>query len=127
MSKIETLIEKYVALRDKKQELEQAHKARVAQYRQVMDKIEAVIQEAFNESGAESMKTNAGTAYRSVRTSARVDDPEIFRKFVESNRAWAMMDARANKSAVEAYMDEHEAPPPGVSVTRMHTINIRRS
>lgn len=127
MATISELVAGYIKLRDKKKLLESEHKARLAKLDDVMDQIEARLRQHFNETGAESVRTDEGTAYSSVRTSVRVADPEVFRSFVEANNAWAMLDARANKSAVEAYLEDRGELPPGLDVTRIQTVNIRRA
>lgn len=124
--KIEDMIGAYIKLRDKKQADEKAHKTRMAKLTALMREIEDRIQAHFNETGASSIRTSCGTAYSTVRLSARVDDQEAFRQFVESQGAWGILEARANKSAVAEYLDEHGEPPPGVSITRAHNININR-
>lgn len=123
---IDEMIAAYIKLRDKKQEAEKEHKARVAKLTGLMKTIEERIQAHFNETGASSIRTANGTAYSSTRTSARVDDPEIFRQFVESQHAWGILEARANKTAVAEYLEQHGEPPPGVSVVRSINVNINR-
>lgn len=123
---IEEMIGAYIKLRDKKQAADKVHKADMAKLTGLMQEIESRIQSHFNETGASSIRTTKGTAYSTVRLTARVDDQEVFRQFVESQAAWGILEARANKSAVAAYLEEHGEPPPGVSVTRSMNVNINR-
>ncbi len=125
--KIDELLAKYVQLRDKKQELDKAHKEKMAKFTDVMRKIECHLLDYFQDTGVDSVKTEAGTAYRTIRTTATVADRDIFLEFVRDNDAWAFLESRANKSAVEQYLDEHQELPPGVNVNRIATVNIRRS
>ena len=127
MADVAELVAGYVKLRDKKKAMDDAHKAKIASLVDVMDQIEARLRQHLNDTNAESIRTDAGTAYSSVKTSVRVVDSEVFRAFVEDHGAWAMLDARANKTAVDAYLDEHGELPPGLDVTRIRTVNIRRS
>lgn len=127
MATVAELVKSYVQLRDKRRELDEQHKQKLAKINGLMGQIEARLQQHFNETGAESVRTDEGTAFRTTRTSVRVADPEAFRAFVEANQAWAMLDARANKSAVEAYLDAQGELPPGLDVNRMYAVNIRRS
>ena len=71
---IETIVEKYVALRDKKAEIKKAYTAKVEAIDQAMDQLEAFIAAKLAELGVESMRTAAGTAYKTTRTSATVAD-----------------------------------------------------
>lgn len=125
--KLDALIAKYIKLRDGKSELEAAHKQEVQKFTKAMGKIEQMILAEFNETGQESAKTASGTAYRTVRTSAKVADRDTFLTFVKTNEAWNFIENRVNKTAVEEYMVEHEDLPPGIDISRAATINIRRS
>lgn len=121
------LIAKYVALRDKKAEIEKAQKEQLARFKTVMDKIEAMILDHFNETGVESARTPAGTAFKSIKSNVRVDDRDAFMAFVRDTEGWAFLESKANKSAVDEYLKVNEALPPGVSLSRVATVNIRRS
>lgn len=121
------LIAKYVALRDKKAEIEKAQKEQLARFKTVMDKIEALILDHFNETGVESARTPAGTAFKSIKSNVRVDDRDAFMAFVRDTEGWAFLESKANKSAVDEYLKVNEALPPGVSLSRVATVNIRRS
>jgi hypothetical protein len=125
--KLDELIQKYLKLRDAKSELEAKHKQETSRYTQAMAKIEKMLLAEFNETGQDSAKTGAGTAYKTIRTSAKVADRDAFFDFVRESESWAFLESRVNKTAVEEYLQEHEQLPPGVDVTRSATINIRRS
>jgi hypothetical protein len=124
---IEDLVRSYIQLRDKKLTAEKAHKKRLAKLVEVMDEIEHLLQAHFNDTGVDSVKTKFGTAFRTVHSSVRIDDPLVFRAFVENTRAWEMLDARANKTAVDSWLEEHGDLPPGVSINRVAAVNIRRA
>lgn len=127
MATIADLVGSYIKLRDRKKELDTAHKQRVTDLDNLMGQIEARLRQHFTETGAESVRTEEGTAYSSIKTSVRVVDSDVFRAFIETQQAWAMLDARANKTAVEAYLEEKGELPPGLDVSRIQTVNIRRS
>lgn len=124
---VEKLIADYVTLRDHKAALKKQADEKLAKYTHVMEKIEQKLLAHFNETGSESARTKAGTAYRSERMSVRVEDPAAFRQFIESQAAWDMLDARASKSGVETYIQEHDTLPPGVSVSRALVVRINRA
>jgi hypothetical protein len=124
---LDELIAKYIKIRDAKAEQEAAHKEHLKRYTNALNKIEQLLLKEFNETGQESAKTASGTAYRSTRTSAKVADRDTFLAFVRDNDGWDFLESRVNKTAVEAYIEEHDELPPGVDVSRAVTINIRRS
>lgn len=124
---IEGLVSNYIRLRDKKQAIEKDQKAVIAEYNTALKAIEERLMVVFNESNIDSTKTKAGTAYKTILSSVKVEDPALFRDFIEANNAWSILDARASKSAVEQWLEENGAPPPGVSINRIAKINVKRS
>lgn len=127
MKGLDRLVEAYRLLRDKKAELEAAHKARIAEINRRQELIENKILELFNAAGVESARTPHGTAYVSEVITARVVSRDAFFHFVQTHDAWEMLEARANKTAVKQFIDEHDgALPPGIDVATIRKINIRK-
>lgn len=125
--KIDELVDKYVRLRDKKDEMKLAYNEKVAVVDEALVKIEGVLLKHFQATGQESAKTPFGTAYTSTRTSATVADWDIYLQFVREHEMWEMLEKRANKTAVEQYRDAHEDLPPGVNWREELVVNIRRT
>lgn len=124
---IETIVEKYVALRDKKAEIKKAYTAKVEAIDQAMDQLEAFIAAKLAELGVESMRTTAGTAYKTTRTSATVADWPMVLDWVRQNEQWDALEKRVNKTYVEAYRTENDDLPPGVNWTEEAVVQIRRT
>lgn len=124
---MEELVAKYLKLREVKTRLSNDYKAKVAKVDDVMDKIEGAILAQFNELGVESARTSAGTAYRQVRTSTTVADWDAVLHFIQENELYNMLERRVNKTAVEEYVAENGALPPGVNLRQEVVINVRTS
>lgn len=122
---IEQLVARYVAIRDKKAQIAAERKETDDRINAAMRNIEAHILEQMNTLGTESMRTTAGTCYKSIKTSAIVDDRDSFIAFAVEHPEF--LESRANKTAVEAYLEESGELPPGVRVNRSVTVNVRRS
>lgn len=123
----EMLVDQYVKLRDKLKEADDAHKEKTAAAREYKAQLEARLLEKLNEAGGDSVKTKAGTVYRTTRRSATIADGDAFRKFVISNEAFDLVDWRANATAVGDFIDDQQVPPPGVNFTTAFTVGIRRA
>jgi len=123
----EALIEQYVRARDMKKAIMDEAKGKCGQIDEVMKLAEARLLELFEAEGVTSVRTEAGTAYRSTRTSATVADWELLLDHIKDEDAWALLEHRVNKKAVEEYKEEYNDFPPGVNIRSEHTINIRRS
>lgn len=124
--KINEIVEKYIDLRDRKAGIKKEYDEKVAKIDQVMEKMEAVILKHLEESGAESLRTESGTAYKSNRTSATVADWDAFLAHVQRNEAWELLEHRAAKKAVEEYKAANDDVPPGVNWRSEVVVNIRR-
>lgn len=123
---MEELVEKYIKLREVKTKLSNEYKQKVAKVDDIMDKIEAAILAQFNELGVESARTTAGTAYKQTRTSATVADWDAVLHFIQENDLYNMLEHRVSKNAVEEYVNENGALPPGVNWRQEVVINVRQ-
>jgi xanthine dehydrogenase molybdopterin-binding subunit B len=125
--KFDELVEKYIKLRERKAELKSQYEAKVGQVDTLMSQIEAVILTTFQQTGMDSVRTAAGTAYKSTRTSATIADWDSFLAFVKANGAFEMLERRCNKTAVEQFRAANDDLPPGVNFRAEVTIGVRRS
>lgn len=127
MSGMDAIIEKYIKLRDGKAQLVQKHKEKIQGIDSVLARIEAALLEEFREMGVQSVKTDAGTAYVQLRTSAGVADWDAVLAYIRENEEWGMLERRVNKSAVESFREEKNDLPPGVNWREEQVVNVRRS
>jgi hypothetical protein len=116
----------YVAVRDMKAKLEEAHKERVAQYNELLAKLEVKILQFLQEHNIDTVSSKAGTAYVRTVKSASIADGELFKGFVLNNEAFELVDWKANANAVSDYITENGAAPPGVNFSTMQKIGVRR-
>lgn len=125
---LDNIVEKYVALRDKKAELEAAHKKAKAEFDAALDRIEAYLLKHLNDNGAESIRTAAGTFYKSKQNSATVADWDQVRAWIEQDpeTRWPMLEKRVSKLFVEAHLEEHNDLPPGINWRSESVVNVRR-
>ena len=121
------MVEAYIKYRDKKAAMKAEYDKSVAKIDLVLERIEQKLLAYFNESGLESIRTGAGTAYRSVKTTASVADRDVFLEFVRDNDAWELLETRAAKKAVEDYRAANDDLPPGINWSAVATLNVRRS
>lgn len=125
--KMDELVAKYIELRDKKAEFKKEYEAKVADTDRLLGKIEAVFLQKFNAEGTDSIKTAAGTAFKSLRSSASVADRDAFFAYIKANDAYELLEARCNKTAVAQHKAANDELPPGVNWSEEVTVNIRRS
>lgn len=120
-------VARYLKLRELKEQMKERHRQELAKISEAEARLEAWFLENLNKLGAKHITTALGTVYRSERTSAAVDDWELCLTFIRDNDLWHMLERRVAKAAVEDYLSNHQHLPPGVSMRRELTINVRKS
>lgn len=126
--KLSEAVTLYIQLRDKKAQMKSEFEASVAPLNEKMEKLEAKLLDVFNKTGMDSVKTEHGTAYTAVRTTASVADREAFMEFVKANEEWSLIEVRAAKTAIEQFRDNNDNElPPGINIRSERVVNIRRS
>lgn len=118
----------YIKLRDQKAQMKAEFEAQVAPIQDKMDKLEGKLLEVFNQTGMDSVKTEFGTAYATVRTTASIADRDAFMEFVKAKEEWSLLEVRVSKTAVEQFRASNDDElPPGVNIREERVVNIRRS
>lgn len=126
MANVEEVVAAYIKLRDSKKTLASKQKEEMAPINAKLEKLEGWLHREMNRLHAENIRTDAGTAYKATRSSVKVQSWEDFLEFVQENDLWHMLDKRANKTAVQEFVESNEELPPGLSITMDETVNIRR-
>jgi hypothetical protein len=119
-------VQQYVKLRDKIKEIKEEQEKFLAPYKQALESLDAVLLNHLIAVGADSVKTESGTVYKTSQTSATLADKTAFWNYVSSNSAYELLDYKANKTAVKDYVEQHQAAPPGVNFSQAWTVGVRR-
>ena len=127
--KLDELVANYIKLRDKKSQLKKQYDEKVAKVDAVMDKMEAIILKTFQESGIDSARTDAGTAYISTRTSATVGSREELFQWIQEDfeERSIFLENRVSKVAVEQFKAANDDLPPGVNFRSELVVGVRRA
>ena len=121
-----TLIMYYVKTRDTLKNADDAHKEKTKDARDMLETLSNLIQAQMPD-GLDSVKTVHGTAYKTVKKSATIQDQAEFRRHVIGSEAWELVDWRANAPAVEQFIAANAGElPPGVKYSTFTTIGVRR-
>lgn len=119
-------IDHYVAIRDKLKELNDDHAKKIEPLVELQNKLTGLLQDFLTNTGSESVKTANGTCYASTRYTASLPDAGAFMKFVIDSGNFDLLDRRANSTAVRSYVEAQGALPPGVTLSAIRTIGVRR-
>lgn len=121
------LVRLYIKGRDKLLDLKKEVEEKAAPIKVAMSRIENELMQRMEESGEESKRTVAGTAFLTTQTSVTTADREAFLQYVIQNDAWEFADVRPMKSAITELLESGKELPPGVNTSRTKAINIRRA
>jgi hypothetical protein len=127
VSQLDLIVEKYVQLRDLKAEKKSAYQKEVDALDAAMERVEGHLLKTLQGMGVESIRTQFGTAYQQLRTSATVADFDAVLAFIREGEHWSMLEKRVSKPFVEAYKEEHNDLPPGINWREERVINVRRN
>lgn len=119
-------VEQYIQIRDALKRIDADHDAKRKPLVDLQQVLSGRIQVFLDENKLKNIKTKHGTAHTTTRYTASLADPDAFMRYVEENKAFHLMDRRANATAVKDYVKEHNVPPPGVNLNALTTVGVRR-
>lgn len=123
---MDVMIEQYRHLRDEKEALAKRHAAEMEPVLSAMKELEAKLLDALNRLGTNSVRTDKGTAFVKTFTSYSIEDPAVFRAWVEEQNRPDFYENRVSKGALENWVSEGNPLPPGIKVSSSVTVNVRK-
>ena len=124
---VDLRVEQFIQLRDKIKEMEKEHEEALAPYKDLKNKLGALLLQHLNASKVESMRTTNGTVYKTEKRSASIQDKELFWDWVVDRKAWDLIDKRANANAVYEWSQEKGEMPPGLNYSSFNDVGVRRA
>ena len=125
---LEKLIRVYIKMRDKKAELTQELEEKIANVETAMKTVKTGILDHMKEIGAESLRTDVGTVYRTVRTTYSTTDWESMHKFILEHGVPELLEKRIQQTNMKAYLEENpDLLPPGLNANMEYSVTVKRS
>lgn len=134
------LIERYIKLRNKAKELNDAHKEQLSKFQEVMVTIENSLMGELDQRKEVNIKCEHGTAFTQIETSVTVSEWADTLNYIQRNKAWELLEARVAKSALLSIhaeiakqlddklitMEEARAKiVPGVKISQIKVLRVR--
>jgi hypothetical protein len=126
-AKVEDRVAQYIRVRDAIKEANEKHEASIRPLVDLQNMLTGWLQTFMETAGADSIKTSNGTCYSTTRYTASLADPEVFMQFVKSNNQYDLLDRKANVTAVKDYVSTTGNLPPGVNLSAIKTVGVRRA
>lgn len=124
--KIDELVALYIQCRDWVTAENKKHDEKLAPKKMAMQQIEGCLQKFLDDTGQIRGAAKSGTFYTSTKYSAVIKDKTEFRRHVIGTENWDLLDLKCNVTAAKDFEKENGAPLPGVAITAIAKIGVRR-
>jgi hypothetical protein len=124
----DVLAETYIKIRDKRAELKEQFESQDNALKEQQDLLAAEMLEVCYETGADSIKTPAGTIIRKVDTRYWTTDWDSMYRFIEEHDAFPLLEKRLHQTNLKQFLEENpELLPAGLQADSKYTVVVRRS
>jgi hypothetical protein len=121
------LVKVYLKMKDKRSELKAKFTESDEAISTQMDMVKKALLQHCKDTGADSVRTEAGLFYRTTRQSYWTSDWESMGKFIVENNVPELLEKRIQQTNMKQFLEEHpELLPPGLNVDSEYTITVRR-
>lgn len=125
-AKMDAKVELYIKLRDYIKSANAEFKKSLEKKFMAMQQIEGEVQEFLDKTGQTSGRCKTGTFYTTTKYSATIKDKAEFVRHVVGTENWDLLDWKCNATAARDFEKETKAPLPGVAITAIAKVGIRR-
>lgn len=125
---LEQLTATYIKIRDARNDLKRNYERADEELESQLKTIESEMLEVCKAVDANSIKTNAGTIIRSVKSRYWTNDWDSMYDFIEKHRAYPLLEKRLHQTHMKQFLEENpDVQPAGLNVEREFTVVVRRS
>jgi hypothetical protein len=123
----EQLVTIYVKMRDARQELQKEFDDKDGKIKEQQEVITQALLELCKDTGAEGLRTSAGSVFRTIKTRYWTSDWKSMKQFILDNDAFELMEQRVHQTNMKAFLEEHpDQMPAGMNVDSKYSITVRR-
>jgi hypothetical protein len=124
---LDGLVMEYRNLRDTIRDREAEHEEELAKLREQLDAISAKLLAVCKETGADSIKTPAGTVSRRVRSRYWTTDWQAMYNFILQNDAPYLLEQRIHNGNLKEFLDNNpDKLPIGLQIDSKYVIQVRK-
>lgn len=125
---MDDLTKTYIRIRDKRAELKAEFDAQDKELQVKLDKVKQALLEYCKEHSVESVRTNHGLFYRTIKQRFWTSDWESMHKFIMDNNVPEFFEKRLNQGVVKQFLEENpELVPPGLNVDAEYVVSVRKA
>ncbi len=122
------LVTAYIKIRTKREQLKTAYEEEDNALRMQQDMISEELLEICKNIGADSLKTTAGTASKTVKTRYWTSDWGSMYDFIKQNDTFHLLEQRIHQTNIKKFLEDNpDLLPPGLNSDSRYTITIRKA
>ena len=127
VTNIDKLVEVYIKIRDARDEVRRELEAKEADLNEQLEIISQQILEVCKQTGADSIKTQHGTAMRGVKSRFWTNDWEKFYDFIYKQNEFGLLEKRIHQTNMKQFLEENpDNIPPGLSSESEYAITVKK-
>jgi hypothetical protein len=124
---LDKLCRAFIKIRDKRAEMKREFEDADAGLRRKQDVIRAALLDHCKEHNVDSVKTEAGTFYRTTKKRYWTSDWDSMHRFILDNEVPQFLDKRLNQGNVREFLEDNpDLLPPGLNADVEYTISVRK-
>jgi len=117
----------YLKLKGKRAELKSKFDAQDADLREKQDVIKRALLDYCKETGVESVRTESGLFYRSVKTKYWTSDWDSMYKFVVEHDVPNFFSKSLNQTNVKQFLEDNpDLMPKGLNIDQEYSVSVRK-
>lgn len=125
---VEKLTEVYLKIKRRREVLSAEFRKEDQKLKDQQEKIKRALLEHCKENNVESVRTKAGTFFRSIKQRYWTDDWESMYKFVIEHQVPEFFNKQLNQTNVKQFLEENPGTvPPGLNSDTEYVISVRKS
>lgn len=127
MATVDQVLEAYLALRKRRDELKKEQAEAMAPINDQLNQCLAWVQKKMQADGLTNFKSPAGIAFLQTDTAVSVKDWDATLAWIRNTDNWAVLEKRVSKSVVQDFIEATNEVPPGLHISSEVSAHIRKS
>ena len=123
----DSLVEEYVLLRDKRSEIKKDFDEEDKKVKAQMERREVKLLEMLKAVGAESFRTEHGTAFTQDKVRSNAADWEAYWAWMGENNRSDGVEKRVSQGMISKMLEEGKELPPGITIFSEKVVIVRKS
>lgn len=107
--------------------LQAEHKAEEKEYVEAEEALELWLLDFLNSNGLDNIKTEHGTAYKTSHVQTKLVDRQALIEYVKKSDNFDIFTNSLTKEIVKDYLEANKKAPPGVEISTVAVVNIRKA